>query len=257
MGRFKRIANQVGQTIDQNVDQNLDRSMSPKSRWSTTRRPSAVLLGLLTSLTLGSALGIVPAPSAQAADRVTVYTLSQSLSWGNIVDWLSRRKVAGTSRGDSLCPIAPNFDEQVWSLQPSVFWQGDVAAIGLRRIGDEQPLWKQTIAPSAATLNHLRYSGRLLQPGQVYEWLFFQRAESSQPTKVSVFRVMKAADRNTVRLALAQLPGRGEALAQARVAYFSDQSLGADALAEMVAVPQPSAELQQILKTLPDRLCKP
>jgi hypothetical protein len=105
-------------------------------------------------------------------------------------------------------------------------------------------------------LNHRRYSGRLLQPGQAYEWLFYREADSTQPITVRGFQVMTATDRAQVRSALLKLPGRGEALAQARAAYFSDQELGADALAEMVAVSRPSAELQQILKTLPDQLCK-
>jgi hypothetical protein len=243
MGRFKLIALKSGQKS----------GGSPGAAW---------VLGLLASLSLAPAAQAMASNPVQSTGlthptgQTASYTLSQSLSWGDIVDWLSRRKVPGTSRGDSLCLVSPNFNEPVWSLQPSVFWQGEISAMGLRRVGDERPLWKQATTSHPSGLNRLRYTGRLLQPGQDYEWMFFATAESTEPIRVVRFKVMAAADRAQVRSALLKLGGSGEARAQARAVYFSQQELSADTLAEMVAVPQPSPQLQEILGKIAKQACQ-
>jgi hypothetical protein len=229
-------------------------------------------LGLLASLCLApaaqaivpttvSALGQTTSPTiSQTAHQTTFlgqasYTLSQSLSWGGIIDWLSRRKVAGASRGQ-YCPIAPSYNEPVWSLQPSVFWQGSLGAIGLRRAGEDQAMWKQATSNQSSGLNRIRYSGRMLQPGQDYEWLFFTSETAPEPERVIRFRVMAAADRAQVRSALLKLGGTGEARAQARAIYLSQQELSADTLAEMVSVSQPSPELEQLLSKIAKQACQ-
>ncbi len=184
---------------------------------------------------LFATLAIHPAP-AQA----------QSLSWGDIIKWLSPKRIAGGSRSP-LC--IPNRGEQatVLTVRPTILWQGNVGAIGLRRSPEGKVFWLQPVSSSPG-LQSLRYSGPSLEPGQTYDWVFFDDAQGKAPLTWQTIAIAPKATTTRILRDLNKLPGSGEAKTMARVNYLVQQQMLSDAAAEVLAVRSASPELRQALK---------
>jgi hypothetical protein len=173
---------------------------------------------------------------------------AQSLTWGDIIKWLSPKKIAGGSRSP-LC--IPNRGEQatVLTVRPTILWQGNVGAIGLRRAKEEKVFWLQPLAPSPG-LQSLRYSGPALEPGQTYDWVFFDDAKGKDPLTWQTIAIAPKSTATRILRDLNQLPGSGEAKTMARVNYLVQAQMLSDAALEVLAVRSPSVELKQALKAL-------
>jgi hypothetical protein len=172
------------------------------------------------------------------------------LSWGDVIKWLSPKRIAGGSRSP-LC--LPNSSVSL-TVRPTVLWQGHIGAIGLRRSQDEKVFWRQTI-PAGSALQQLRYSGKALEPGQSYDWVFFDDIQGENPLTWQTFTTATKQEQTLTRLGLAKLPGTGEAKLINRINYLAQQQMVGDAVSEMLAVRSRSPELEQSLKKL-GNLCE-
>jgi hypothetical protein len=171
---------------------------------------------------------------------------AQSLTWGDIIKWLSPKRIAGGSRSP-LC--IPNRGEQtmVLTVRPTILWQGKVGAIGLRRAQEEKVFWVQPISSSPG-LQSLRYGGPALEPGQTYDWVFFDDAQAKNPLTWQTIAIAPKSTTTRILRDLNKLPGKGEAKTMVRVNYLVQEQMLSDAASEVLAVRSPSQELKQALK---------
>jgi hypothetical protein len=189
-------------------------------------------------------------PLAIAALLVTLTAIepaqAQSLTWGDIIKWLSPKRIAGGSRSP-LC--IPNRGEQttVLTARPTILWQGNVGAIGLRRAQEEKVFWLQPVSSSPG-LQSIRYSGPPLEAGQTYDWVFFNDAQGKEPLTWQTIAIAPKSTTTRILRDLNKLPGRGEAKTMARVNYLVQEQMLSDAASEVLAVRSPSPELKQALK---------
>ncbi len=167
------------------------------------------------------------------------------LSWGDVIKWLSPKRIAGGSRSP-LC--LPNSSVSL-TVRPTVLWQGQIGAIGLRRSQGEKVFWLQKV-PAGADLQQLRYSGKALEPGQSYDWVFFDDPQGENPLTWQTFTTATRQEQTLARLDLAKLPGSGEAKLINRINYLVQQQMVGDAVSEMLAVRSRSPELQATLNQL-------
>jgi hypothetical protein len=172
---------------------------------------------------------------------------AQALTWGDIIKWLSPKRIAGGSRGP-LC--IPNRGEQttVLTVRPTILWQGNVGAIGLRRAQEEKVFWVQPVSSSPG-LQSLHYGGPALEPGQTYDWVFFDDAQGKNPLTWQTIAIAPKATTTRIFRDLNKLPGKGEAKTMARVNFLVQEQMLSDAASEVLAVRSPSQELKQALKT--------
>jgi hypothetical protein len=199
-------------------------------------RKSPRIGGLGGALAIAALLFLVSPTPAQA----------QSLTWGDIIKWLSPKRIAGGSRSP-LC--IPNRGEQttVLTVRPTILWQGKVGAIGLRRAQEEKVFWVQPVSSSPG-LQSLRYGGPALEPGQTYDWVFFDDAQGKNPLTWQTIAIAPKATTNRIFRDLSKLPGSGEARTMARVNYLVQEQMLSDAASEVLAVRSPSDALKQALK---------
>ncbi|NJM48647.1 MAG: hypothetical protein HC860_22830, partial [Alkalinema sp. RU_4_3] len=202
-------------------------------------RKSPRIGGLGGALTIATLLFVTTATHPSPAQ-------AQSLSWGDIIKWLSPKRIAGGSRSP-LC--IPNRGEQatVLTVRPTILWQGNVGAIGLRRAKEEKVFWLQSVSASPG-LQSLRYGGPSLEPGQTYDWVFFDDAKGKNPLTWQTIAIAPKSTMNRILSDLNKLPGSGEAKTMARVNYLVQEKMLSDAASEVLAVRSPSKELKQALK---------
>jgi hypothetical protein len=187
-----------------------------------------------------------------------------ALSWGDIWNRLHRRKVPGGGRGPevTICAIAPGrLDstklgiQEIWSNQPLFLWnikRGTVKQVELLNKESEQIFWSQKI-PTGQT--KVIYDGKPLQPGQSYIWHL-----SHSPTSENgyyQFKIMDVQKRDRITMELAQLEKQlqkqgvsVEKIALEKANYFAHQELWSDALREIYSIPNPSAELAQMIEKI-------
>jgi hypothetical protein len=199
-------------------------------------RKSPRIGGLGGALAIAALLFTISPAPAQA----------QSLTWGDIIKWLSPKRIAGGSRSP-LC--IPNRGEQttVLTVRPTILWQGNVGAIGLRRTQEEKVFWVQSVSSSPG-LQSLRYGGPALEPGQTYDWVFFDDAQGKNPLTWQTIAIAPKSTTKRILSDLNKLPGKGEAKTMARVNYLVQEQMLSDAASEVLAVRSPSDALKQALK---------
>ncbi|AKG20374.1 DUF928 domain-containing protein [Calothrix sp. 336/3] len=181
----------------------------------------------------------------------------------------------GSRPGQSVCLISPDVPTQtriIWHNQPLFIWQNSKASqlgrteikkIAVELIDGQKSNNRLLKTQIVAGKQHIKYQGEPLKPGQTYRWLIFFNQESNSPAMFVPFKVMEASQRNQITTELKLLEklhkNRGantEAIAQAKAKYFADKGLWSDALQQAYSVPQPSSQLSQIIKDLPNQLCK-
>lgn len=222
---------------------------------------------LLPTLVLSCTLTVLPVLPNQAQSAKRTPT-PQGFSWTSISQALFGKKPPiqprkGGSRDPLLrtadiCMISPDAPTQrriVWSDRPIFIWKGAVQKIAVRTARSNEDLWSQPVAQTQ-TIN---YAGKALQPGQTYDWLVFI---GESPSKLVSFQVMDAQQRDRITTDLNTLENQlkakkvnSEAIALAKANYFIQNQLWSDALQQAYSVEKPSAELAQILKDIPDKLC--
>lgn len=175
---------------------------------------------------------------------------------------LQRQQVPGGLRGDenelSTCAIVPgkliNSDTgeettiEVWNTLPLFLWRGTWARLEVRHRDSGELMWRQTLTPMQ---QHLVYGddGKPLQPGETYYWQLIpeQLPEDTVLPKIS-FQIVRVQERDRITDELENLTAESaDTLTLARVRYFIDQGLWADALHEIYSHPdQFSGLIEQI-----------
>jgi hypothetical protein len=143
---------------------------------------------------------------------------------------------------------------EVWSSQPLFLWQGAIRQIEVVQSDTKETIWSQRVA---ADDRRCKYRGRLLEPGQTYEWVIYSLAKS--PIARIAFRVLPPKERDRITADLTALESQwadatAEMLALLRAQYFAERQLWAEVLREAFSVKTPSAELANLRQQLPTQL---
>ncbi|NEP53777.1 MAG: hypothetical protein F6K65_35245 [Moorea sp. SIO3C2] len=189
-----------------------------------------------------------------------------TLKWGDIWERLRRKKGKGGSREanaieQNLCMLTPgqlpdndpNSNHrgslEIWSEQPLFLWQGEMKGIEVREMRTNQQLWEQPLEP---TTTSILYQGKALKPGKAYYWRNTIPLEEL-PTKRS-FRLMDDEKRNQVTADLTALESKLKAedasadqITLKRIKYFINKQLWSDALREIYLMPNPPAEVTDVI----------
>jgi hypothetical protein len=103
-----------------------------------------------------------------------------------------------------------------------------------------------------------------LEPGKTYRWfIFLSELDNASPTQFVSFKVMEAPQRNRITAELKLLErlqknksANAEGIASTKAEYFAQKELWSDALQQFYSIPNPSPELLQRIKDIPNHLCK-
>ena len=172
------------------------------------------------------------------------------------------KPVNGTSRGPFcfISPDAPGKTRIIWNSKPFFLWKGDIKKIAVRIPGSQEYLTTQIVTGKQS----INYTGETLEPGKTYRlFIFLSELESASPTKFIPFKIMEAPQQNRIGGELKLLErleknqgANAEKIAERKAQYFADKGLWMDVLQEAYSVSNPSPKLSQILKDIPNELCK-
>jgi hypothetical protein len=111
-------------------------------------------------------------------------------------------------------------------------------------------------------MNQLPYTGKALEPGQAYDWVFFFDQTSPSPMSWVTFQVLGGRDRAQVNDALQALDRKlkaqkasPEAIVLQRANFFIQRGLTADVLQEIYSARHPSKELKQVMQDIETKMC--
>jgi hypothetical protein len=143
--------------------------------------------------------------------------------------------------------------------------QGEVDVVGVRPAEGSPSTWVSPVLTADLDVVKATPHGEPLQPGERYEWLYFQEAATQSFLTVlqTPFEVMPEGprrDRITADLInlQSQLAADGadeSAVALAQAEYLMNDDLPADALQAVFAVGDPSDELLEVRDTLIQEIC--
>ena len=172
------------------------------------------------------------------------------------------KPVKGTSRGPFclISPDAPGKTRIIWNTKPFFLWKGDIKKVAVGIPGSKEYLKTQIVTGN----QNVNYTGETLESGKTYRFLIFlSELDNASPTMSIPFKIMSAPKRNRIGAELRLLEilqqNQGadvEKIAHRKAEYFADKGLWMDALQQAYSVPNPSPELSQILKDIPNQLCK-
>jgi hypothetical protein len=185
----------------------------------------------------------------------------QRPSWQTVLSSIFRRKsekpISRPVKNGDLCFITPANQKPIYSNRPLFLWKGNLTKIAVASLNSDNPFWENPISGGKTFVS---YAGdEKLEPGEWYEWHGYRENR----VILAKFQVMDAQQNQIVSDDLKTLEKKlqtkglnKEAIAFHKVQYFIDQELWSDALQEAYSVPNPSTELSQILRDLPENLCK-
>jgi hypothetical protein len=232
---------------------------TPRKRFPLIR----VIVTLAVMLSVPMPQGIAqPSPQPTAKPIQSPSTLEAILS-------LFKRKQARLVSRSSICAIAPGLlGEQniIWSDSPRFLWQGPIQRVEVRPYSLEAPYQRQEILfqqSVAATDQQVMYSGKVLQPGQKYDWQIYLTANSAPNPRMRImFQVMNQEGRDRIAAELNNLESRLKAegitsdqIVLERTRYFAERDLWSDALQELYSVSSPSPRLAQFAQDISTYLC--
>lgn len=211
---------------------------------------------------------IVPSlPALTLPTTATPVIARPQLSWSDIFKWLggeprdSGSGSVGGRRGGQ-CFITPDEKTAIWHTQPTFVWQGTIDTIGLRKADTTSELLPRSEPSKINQSKRSFYTGKPLQPGQTYDWLFFYSAVKKEPQFWVKFQVMKESDRasitadlRTLETTLKRQKAKEETIALQRAQYFAERKLWADVLQEVYSVKNPSSELKGMAEKASEKLC--
>jgi hypothetical protein len=186
----------------------------------------------------------------------------QPSSWQSILAKIflrqPRQPISRPIKNGDLCFISPTNQKPIYSIHPLFLWKGNFRRIAVANLGSKEFLGE---IKHNKQKSFISYGGKeKLQPGEVYQWYGFI---GENPAIVAEFEVMNPQQRQVMSGDLKklerQLQVKGankEIIALHKVQYFIDQELWSDAIQEAYSVPNPSTELSQMLRDLPENLCK-
>lgn len=179
----------------------------------------------------------------------------------------SSEPTGGHPTEQSFCAIAP-IETLPTSVPPLVssdrlllVWLGELEAIELWQLGEEDPLWSKTIT-SDDQINQLQLeSGETafyitveveLQPDKQYEW----RVKEPLFTPISIrFTVLSEEQQIAIQQDFPDTTVITEAEAIDRADYFAHQQLWSEFWREVLAIEQPSNQLKQAIDEAVNWLC--
>jgi hypothetical protein len=232
---------------------------TPRKRFPLIR----VIVTLAVMLSVPMPQGIAqPSPQPTAKPIQSPSTLEAILS-------LFKRKQARLVSRSSICAIAPGLlGEQniIWSDSPRFLWQGPIQRVEVRPYSLEAPYQRQEILfqqSVAATDQQVMYSGKVLQPGQKYDWQIYLTANSAPNPRMRImFQVMNQEGRDRITAELSALELRlkpakatAEQIVLERAYYFADHELWSDALQEIYSASSLSPKLAQAAQDITAYLC--
>ncbi|TVP65884.1 MAG: hypothetical protein EA342_13330 [Leptolyngbya sp. LCM1.Bin17] len=231
----------------------------------------------IQSLSIGLGLAIISAAigfshQANAQTNPVYLTLRQTL-----VGFFNRDDVEdqsrgrpGTSRGpegidEPFCILTPGRNETVWHQQPLFVMEGAVTRLALRQEADllessNPEIWSYSPTPTADRLVMTKTAP--LEPGDRYEWLFYDTSDDSILYALPFSVMAVGAERDQIAADLAQLEAEltqagasREAIAQAQADYFLAKDMPADVLHVLFAVAEPSPELSDLRAETVETIC--
>ncbi|WP_017302221.1 hypothetical protein [Nodosilinea nodulosa] len=203
-----------------------------------------------------------PWMSAAQAQRASAYERIREFL-GRDAGHQGRGRDSGSRDGGSLCLVNPGTDETVWTVQPLAVVKGPVESFVLKPLGAEHTPQPTPVRPNESGVQVI-YSGAPLEPGQSYEWIFYQRNRLRELVEHDIpFRVMAAGDgRDRITTELEQLDAELAAdgasqddRAAARANYFFDHGLLADSFQAMFSVESPSENLIAAREAAVEDIC--
>lgn len=231
-------------------------------------------------LSIGLSLAMVSV-AVGLGNQVAAQTAPAHLSLRQtVIDFFNRDDVedrsrggTGTSRGpgeqqadDPFCILTPGRNETIWHQQPLFVTHGPINRIAVRlRANDRtQPnnpeIWGYSPRPDAARLMVAKTD--TLQPGNRYEWLFYNSQNDKVIFRLSFTVMADGAERDQIATDLAQLEAELthegtsiEAIAKAKADYFLANDMPADALQILFAVEEPSADLVALRTETVETIC--
>ncbi|PSF35593.1 hypothetical protein C7H19_16445 [Aphanothece hegewaldii CCALA 016] len=235
-----------------------------------------LVIMLIIGLTKQSFNSIVRASTvqikqSQPSPSPTPQVKRKRSTWSAILNLFKTRKEPKLgSRG--VCPVSPGILEEknvIWHNNPLFLWQGN-QPLEIRLYSPFDPkqeqtiLWSQiiTTASPEKTFQGILYTGKVLQPGQIYDWEIFNQADKSIWRRS--FKVMGLEERDVITKELKSIEAQlrleqatDEEIALERANYFAKLDMWSDALQEMSSVENPSEELTQKVQELLIYICNP
>ncbi|ASC73449.1 uncharacterized protein XM38_044160 [Halomicronema hongdechloris C2206] len=165
----------------------------------------------------------------------------------------------GGSRGD-LCLVAPaTTSPEIWHLNPVFLWQGGlIEALEVHDVASGDSLWRVDLFNF---LPRLRYNGPGLEPGREYTWTLYDDLTGDAIMKAD-FQVMESDERQRIATELEQLTqdlrdsGADPLdIGLARITYFAEQELWADALTEVYLTRPAAPALSHYVREVTKRIC--
>jgi len=215
-----------------------------------------LLLASIASILVFPALSIAPEATSAQTIEITY--------WQRLKDIFRRKRrkpISRPSRG--ICLISPQENippTLVYDTKPLFLWKGDIKKIAVGIPGNKEYLKTQIVTGNQS----VNYTGQPLEPGKTYKLsIFLSELESASPTRFVTFKIMEAPERNRITAELKLLEilhqnkgANAEKIAFTKAEYFAEKGLWSDALHEAYSVPNPSPELSQMIKDLPNQLCE-
>ncbi|MBE9138589.1 hypothetical protein IQ254_15555 [Nodosilinea sp. LEGE 07088] len=187
-----------------------------------------------------------------------------------------------TSRDPLLCLITPSSTDksvsEVWSSAPYFVWaekflapeiRSSVARIAIVLPSSQTVVWSQrlpidresiTTPASPWRLQQLAYDGVALEAEQIYVWHLLDSHDRSLGS--GSFRVMALAEQRAITAELASVEedmanqsATAAEIAAAKVQYFADRQMWADAMQMSFSVEAPSTLLVKFQSQIPNRVC--
>ena len=199
-----------------------------------------------------------PLESSPAATPLNQLTTSIS----DVADTLRRPRVPGGSRGDTeetaVCGIVPGklFDPaindestiKIWNLNPIFVWQEDWTRLDVVEFRTNETVASAELTSGQRTLTYGEIdNAQPLEPGTNYYW---RLANAETSARIS-FRMMTEAERAEIEVELntqlQSVENSPEVILTARIEFFVEKQLWADAFREIYAVSNPSEKIQSLI----------
>lgn len=217
------------------------------------------------SLLLTSVVSILIFPTLSITPKTTSAQTAQINYWQRFKEIFRRKRRKPISRpSNAVCLITPEFPKPftgnpplVYNTKPFILWKGDIKKIAIENFGSKEYLKTQIVTGT----QKVNYTGQALQAGNTYRLsIFLSELKDAYPTQFVPFKIMETPQRERINAELNHLErihkndGK-ETIAFSKAKYFAQQGLLTDALQQAYTVPNPSPELSQFIKDLPNQLC--
>ena len=171
------------------------------------------------------------------------------------------------SSRSNICEITPGLlgdINVIYSDRPLFLWQGTVPSLEIYLYTpfslekEQEVLWSKTVDDES---QKVLYTGRPLQPGQIYDWEIVVAPQSNR-RRIS-FQVMSAEKRARLSHELEQLEteltnsgATAEEITKERINYFAQLDLWSDVLQEFFSLENSSTTLSHNAQEIVEYICE-